>query len=140
MISHASDSQKESFGVDLTPLLDILFIVMVFLLLTASVQIKTMEVTIPSTNEKSVLSVTDSDVVTINILAEEPHWAIEGKAFSQWALFAGQIQETVARYPDRKVIIAPDKDASVERMLKLLAFLQTNNIDATNIVMEEDKT
>lgn len=47
-----SSAKHNDFGLtpDLTPLLDIIFIVMVFLLLTASVRLESLEVALPTTD------------------------------------------------------------------------------------------
>ncbi|CAM4107611.1 MULTISPECIES: ExbD/TolR family protein [Vibrio] len=137
MIKSQSSLFDEEFKPDLTPLLDIIFIVMVFLLLTANITIKTMEVAIPQTEDAQVLSDQDKTVITVNILTSDPKWAIDGESFANWNAFTRTLLEKVTMSPERDLIISPDKSADVESMLKLLAWLQTNNIDATNIVMEE---
>lgn len=144
MIKSQSNLFDEEFKPDLTPLLDIIFIVMVFLLLTANISIKTMEVAIPQTDDAQVLSEQDKKVITVNVLASEPKWAIDGKAYADWEEFTEVLlQEVNKPAPDsnekRDLIISPDKSADVESMLKVLAWLQNNNISATNIVMEENK-
>ncbi len=131
--------QKTSVTPDLTPLLDLVFIVMVFLLLTTNIQIKTMDVHIPQTEASSVLSALQKEVITINILpTQEAGWAIQGERYSDWSLFSAELLNQIKAAPDKTVIIAADKAASVEAMLKLLAFLQNNQINATNIVMEDN--
>lgn len=47
MIRDRSAPESSSLGIDLTPLLDIIFIVLVFLLLTANVRIQSMDITLP---------------------------------------------------------------------------------------------
>ena len=49
MIRSNSAAYSSSITPDLTPLLDIIFIVMVFLMLTASVKLSSLEVQLPST-------------------------------------------------------------------------------------------
>ncbi|MEZ9628833.1 ExbD/TolR family protein [Vibrio breoganii] len=139
MIKSQSSLFDEEFTPDLTPLLDIIFIVMVFLLLTANITIKTMDVAIPQTGDAQVLNDQDKEVIAINILASEPKWAIDGVSFSDWEAFTSELLLQVQSSPKRDLIISPDKSADVESMLKVLAWLQNNNIDATNIVMEESK-
>ncbi|GAD79900.1 ExbD/TolR family protein [Vibrio ezurae] len=139
MIKSQSSLFDEEFKPDLTPLLDIIFIVMVFLLLTANITIKTMEVAIPQTSDAQVLSEQNKTVITVNILTSDPKWAIDGESFTHWNTFTDALLDKVTASQDRDLIISPDKSADVESMLKLLAWLQTNNIDATNIVMEESK-
>ncbi len=139
MIKSQSSLFDEEFTPDLTPLLDIIFIVMVFLLLTANITIKTMDVAIPQTDDAQVLNDQDKEVIAVNILASEPKWAIDGVSFQSWEEFIDELRLQVQASPKRDLIISPDKSADVESMLKVLAWLQNNNIDATNIVMEESK-
>ncbi|CAM3087034.1 ExbD/TolR family protein [Vibrio rarus] len=140
MIKSQSSLFEEEFTPDLTPLLDIIFIVMVFLLLTANITIKTMDVAIPQTEDTQVLNEQDSAVITINILAAEPKWAIDGKSFEHWQAFTDALLTQVNTVPKQEIIIAADKSADVESMLKVLAWLQQHKIEATNIVMEESQS
>lgn len=137
MIRSQPESESLSFTPDLTPLLDIIFIVMVFLLLTANIQIKTMDVAIPQTDDAEVLASPDREVIAINILDGDPAWALQGEPIADWTSFTTQLLEAIAQEPEKPVVIAADKQANVESMLKVLAFMQNNNINATNIVMEE---
>ncbi|NGN96438.1 biopolymer transporter ExbD [Grimontia sp. S25] len=137
MIRSQPESEPTSFTPDLTPLLDIIFIVMVFLLLTANIQIKTMDIAIPQTNDSEVLESPNREVIAINVLSGEPSWALQGEPLHDWETFTAQLLEAIQQAPDKPVVIAADKQANVESMLKVLAFMQNNNINATNIVMEE---
>ncbi|KKD61571.1 biopolymer transporter ExbD [Grimontia sp. AD028] len=137
MIRSQPESESTSFTPDLTPLLDIIFIVMVFLLLTANIQIKTMDIAIPQTNDSEVLESPNREVIAINVLSGSPSWALQGEPLNDWESFTAQLLEAIQQAPDKPVVIAADKQANVESMLKVLAFMQNNNINATNIVMEE---
>ncbi|WP_028022605.1 ExbD/TolR family protein [Enterovibrio calviensis] len=138
MIRSRSDSEISTFTPDLTPLLDIIFIVMVFLLLTANVEFKSMEIAIPQTQDSGVLASPEQQMIAINILADSPAWAIQGQPIDNWSSFTETLLETINANPNKTVVIAADKDAAVEDMLKVLAFMQQNQITATNIVMEEE--
>ncbi|AWK82037.1 biopolymer transporter ExbD [Photobacterium damselae] len=129
--------QNDELSPDLTPLLDIIFIVMVFLLLTASVKIKSLNVDLPQT-ETQILQTTSADPITINLLASEPHWALDGNQQKSWEAFSTTLLDEVKANPSKPVVIGAEKTASVEQMLKLLAFLQKNDIKATQLLMEED--
>ncbi|MDD1792260.1 biopolymer transporter ExbD [Enterovibrio makurazakiensis] len=138
MIRSRSDSEISTFTPDLTPLLDIIFIVMVFLLLTANVEFKSMEIAIPQTQDSGVLASPEQQMIAINILADSPAWAIQGQPIDNWPSFTQTLLETIEANPNKTVVIAADKSAAVEDMLKVLAFMQQNQITATNIVMEEE--
>ncbi|WED27669.1 biopolymer transporter ExbD [Vibrio sp. DW001] len=136
----SGDQQQNALTPDLTPLLDLIFIVLVFLLLTTNIQIKTMEVNLPQTLDHEILESPDKEVITINIHAEDSLWAIEGKQYSDWARFTQDLMSTIKKHPNKTLVIAADKSASVEAMLKLLAFLQKNQINATNIIMDNQES
>ncbi|PMH37101.1 biopolymer transporter ExbD [Vibrio sp. 10N.286.49.B3] len=137
MIQSQSKSQESDFRPDLTPLLDIIFIVMVFLLLTANISIQSMTVDLPTTEESSVLSSTDSPSLTINLLVSDPVWAINDTTFDTWEQFSQSLIAMIESSPKQPIMINSDKQVPVERMLQLFAFMQKNNINATSIIMEE---
>ncbi|MGF1702343.1 biopolymer transporter ExbD [Photobacterium makurazakiensis] len=137
--THQSVADSDELKPDLTPLLDIIFIVMVFLLLTASVKLQSLDVELPQT-ETQALQETESDPITVNITAAPPYWALQGNEFDNWDAFNAALLKEVKASPDKPVVIGADKAGSVENMLKLLAFLQQNDIKATQLLMEEDKS
>lgn len=139
MIRATHSRDEEQLIPDLTPLIDIIFIVMVFLLLTASVKLQSLEVELPQTDTQ-VLQTTEADPVTINLTAHAPYWALQGKPFETWNAFSHALLRAVQENPDKPVVIGADKSGSVEHMLKLLAFLQQQDIKATQLLMEEDKS
>jgi len=135
MIKISEDNDTGGILPDLTPLLDIIFIVMVFLLLTASIKLQTLEVDLPS-SDSAVTSEVDNQSVAINILAQAPYWALEGKQFSDWQGFKQALVTLVTTKPDVDIVIASDKTAQIQHMVKLLAFLQENQISATQLLIE----
>ncbi|NQZ92136.1 MAG: biopolymer transporter ExbD [Moritella sp.] len=137
MIRVSQDHEVESILPDLTPLLDIIFIVMVFLLLTASIKLQTLEVDLP-TADSAVTSEVDNQSVTINILALPPYWALQGEQFSDWDGFTKALVILVTDKPDVDIVIASDKTAQIQHMVKLFVFLQDNQISATQLLIEEE--
>ncbi len=138
MIQSQSRFIEDEFKPDLTPMIDIIFIVMVFLLLTANVNVQTLNVDIPKTEETSQLSSPDKPVISIGILhSEEQKWALDGKKFNEWKEFTAELLKLRSQFPEKPFVIAADKKADVESMLNLFAFMQKHQISATNIVMEE---
>lgn len=130
----AHPSPAPSLMPDLTPLLDIIFIVMVFLLLTAAVKFESLDVSLPTT-DSSMTSMVDKQSITVNILANEPYWALEGKHYIDWNNFTQALLEESSN--KRPIIIGADKTAEVQHLVKLLAFLQDNGIAATQLLTED---
>lgn len=131
--------EENRFGLtpDLTPLLDIIFIVMVFLMLTATVKLDSLEVDLP-TSDSSAVSEVDTKSLAINILDQEPHWAIDGKEYIDWENFTIALLEE-HRSNAQPIVIGAEKTADVQYLVKLLAFLQENGIQATQLLTEESK-
>jgi biopolymer transport protein ExbD len=145
MIHSRSDTAAINQTPDLTPLLDIIFIVMVFLLLTTNIAVKTLTLDVPSTIHSDVLETQNKQAIAISLLAEDNFsaqgaaWAIEETRYPNFKAFTETLLRLHQKFPERSVVIASDKQVSVEHMLQLLAFMQQNNINATNIIMDEQK-
>ncbi|HBV76037.1 MULTISPECIES: ExbD/TolR family protein [Vibrio] len=137
MIRSNNPKQINTITPDLTPLLDIIFIVMVFLLLTASVKLSSLEVELPSNNTSQSKSV-DAQSITLNILKAAPYWAIDGKPYSTWEQFQDALLTLVTSAPKKNIVIAADKSAEIQHMVKLFTFLQEQKISATQILMEDN--
>ncbi|WP_070972083.1 ExbD/TolR family protein [Vibrio sonorensis] len=135
MIKSPQDSNRLGLTPDLTPLLDIIFIVMVFLMLTAAVKLESLEVDLPAAESESVSEV-DKKSITINILEEKPHWAIDGRQYIDWENFKIALieQHKSEKHP---IVIGADKTADIQYLVKLMAFLQENGIQATQLLTEE---
>lgn len=123
---------------DITPLLDIIFIVLVFLLLTANIPLQSLEVDLPKTDSEALGALTDTKSMTINMLAGTPAWALEGTEYEDWQQFKPALTAQVAALKETDLVLASDKDVTVDSMLKLLAFLQEHEITATQILMEDE--
>lgn len=136
MISSRKPSDEDNLSPDLTALMDIIFIVMVFLLLSANIQVQTLEVAIPKADTKSVLTTTHETVLAVSVPADDGLWGLQDKEFAHWDEFASAFAVAVEQEPKRSVIIASDKQANVEKLLKLFEFMQRHQIQATNIMME----
>lgn len=137
MIRSQRSNEAELLQVDLTPLLDIIFIVMVFLMLSANIKLQSLQVDLPTT-DTSATQVVDKKAVTINLLDSLPHWAIDGQKQKDWPAFQQKLMHIVAEKPDTQWIIAADKTTDVQYMVKLLGFLQQHNIQATQLLIEEE--
>tara|TARA_Y100001956_G_scaffold38148_1_gene37497 strand:+ start:4608 stop:5024 length:417 start_codon:yes stop_codon:yes gene_type:complete len=136
MIKVSQNQNASSLTPDLTPLLDIIFIVMVFLLLTASVKLESLDVELPS-NDSSNVSEVHKDSISVNLLNREPYWAINGKEYIDWENFKLALLEEVGSGDNKKpIIIGADKTADVQNLVKLLSFLQDNGIPATQLLTE----
>ncbi|EJG1065398.1 biopolymer transporter ExbD [Vibrio parahaemolyticus O1] len=135
MIKVPQDNNRNGLTPDLTPLLDIIFIVMVFLMLTAAVKLDSLDVALPSTDSQAVAEV-DKQSITVNILKDEPYWAINGQTYIDWENFTLALLEE-SKSTDKPIVIGADKTANIQSLVQLLGFLQENGIQATQLLTEE---
>lgn len=108
MIKTPQENSRNGLTPDLTPLLDIIFIVMVFLMLTAAVKLDSLDVNLPSTESQAVADV-DKQSITVNILKDEPYWAINGKTYIDWDNFTLALLEE-SKSSDKPIVIGAEKN------------------------------
>ncbi|EMN7340703.1 ExbD/TolR family protein [Vibrio parahaemolyticus] len=135
MIKVPQNNNRNGLTPDLTPLLDIIFIVMVFLMLTAAVKLDSLDVALPSTDSQAVAEV-DKQSITVNILKDEPYWAINGQTYIDWENFTLALLEE-SKSTDKPIVIGAEKTANIQSLVQLLGFLQENGIQATQLLTEE---
>ncbi|EHR4995010.1 ExbD/TolR family protein [Vibrio parahaemolyticus] len=135
MIKVPQDNNRNGLTPDLTPLLDIIFIVMVFLMLTAAVKLDSLDVALPSTDSQAVAEV-DKQSITVNILKDDPYWAINGQTYIDWENFTLALLEE-SKSTDKPIVIGAEKTANIQSLVQLLGFLQENGIQATQLLTEE---
>lgn len=135
-------TQPLNNGPELTPLIDIVFIVVVFLLLTANVQVMSLPVDIPSSDSQLPTATAEENMFTVAIKAMPPHWVInvEGSGtshYEDWLDFKGALIDQLRQQPT-KLLIAPEPNASAEHLLKLLALLNEEAFGNAHILMENE--
>ncbi|MGR5219467.1 ExbD/TolR family protein [Vibrio parahaemolyticus] len=135
MINIRQTEKSGTLYPDLTPLLDIIFIVMVFLMLTASVRLDSLQVDLPVADSAAASEV-NVQSITVNILAKSPYWAIDGQQYIDWENFTLALLEQSSS-SKRPIIIGAEKTADVQHLVQLLAFMQDNGIPATQLLTEQ---
>lgn len=138
MISISSNEETDvSLAPDLTPLLDVVFIVMVFLLFTANAQTLSLPVNLPQATQQEASISNESKTLTVSILEEGQPWAIGEQQYDSWDQFTSTLLAEVQSQPDTTVLIAGDQGAPLGNLVKLMMFLSQHNMDAAQILLEE---
>ncbi len=123
---------------DLTPLLDVVFIVMVFLLFTANVQTLSLPVELPRATQQEAALTTAAKTLTVSLLESGKPWAIGEQKFINWETFSNSLLEKVKGAPNTTVLIAGDKNAPLGNLVKLMMFLSQHKIEAAQVLMEQE--
>ena len=120
---------------DLTPLLDVMFMLIVFFILTANAVPYALDVNLPQDVEEVVKSVEDPDMLTITLLPGVGGWKINDTSYQSEEAFKQDLQ--VKTNDNKQVIIIGDKAVSIQKLLTVLAFLRKHNIKTADIVMKK---
>ncbi|EQM03476.1 biopolymer transport ExbD/TolR family protein [Vibrio parahaemolyticus VP232] len=104
-------------------------------MLTAAVKLDSLDVALPSTDSQAVAEV-DKQSITVNILKDEPYWAINGQTYIDWENFTLALLEE-SKSTDKPIVIGAEKTANIQSLVQLLGFLQENGIQATQLLTEE---
>ncbi|MEX2961471.1 ExbD/TolR family protein [Microbulbifer sp. TYP-18] len=127
-------------GLELTPLIDIVFIVVVFLLLTANTRLLSLPVEIPSSDSPAETATATASVLTITLQPTPPIWAINDQLFDSWQEFKPALLAKLSQMKpllEPKIHVAPARDAEVEPLVKLLSLLNEQQVENTQILMKE---
>ncbi|ROS00347.1 outer membrane transport energization protein ExbD [Sinobacterium caligoides] len=139
MIKAAAKSESSLAVPELTPLIDIVFIVIVFLLITANVPLLKLPVDIPQTDNEAALTASTPSVLTVTIDKVKPYWSIEQQTYADWPSFKAALLARLGD-PSMSLTIAADKAAPTEPLLQLLALLNQQQISNTQIIMQQPGT
>jgi len=134
------DSDREKiiadFMPDLTPLLDVVFMLIIFLILTANPVPYGMEIDLPEDNENISQVIEEPKNISITILAAQNSWKINDKSYNNEKTFKAELLAKHKLDPEISMIIVGEKSVTMQKFLNLIGFLKKHNIDAVDIVME----
>lgn len=122
---------------DLTPLLDVVFIVMVFLLFTANAQTLSLPVNLPEASREQAEVTHEPKTLTVSILAENQPWAVGEERYDTFETFSAALLREVEVEPETVVLIAGDKEAPLGNLVELMMFLSEHEITAAQVLMED---
>lgn len=131
-------SSEQSLIPDMTALLDVIFILLVFLLLTANAVPHVLDVDLP---QKGIEQAHPADMerpISITLFAEDARWGLDGQEYANWLLFELALLEQVRQKNDAQIIIAGDKDAPLEKVLQVFSWLQGHHLKAAQVMMQPD--
>ncbi len=120
---------------DLTPLLDVMFMLIVFFILTANSVPYALDVNLPEDDESVVEAVEDPEMLSVTLLADGAGWKINDLVFENEGAFKEALILKLEK--NTKILIIGDKDVSMQTLLSVMTFLRKNNIQTADIVMDQ---
>ncbi|MCV6613371.1 MAG: biopolymer transporter ExbD [Cellvibrionaceae bacterium] len=122
---------------DMTALLDVIFILLVFLLLTSQVIPEALQLELPESDNGHNVKVSAHNI-TISLGQRPKLWAINKREYDQWQDFKADFEATVARYGGKlkpQIFIAGDKQTELQDLLNIFDLLQKHDLKATEVLV-----
>lgn len=128
------DYSLRTIAPDLTPLIDIIFILIVFLILTANPAIVELMVDLPKKQEEKLQQYSqDDNAIILKIKGKDNYYYNDDKITDLESL-----RETLSKMDkSEELIIAGDKKVSLDTFLRIMAILEELQIKNTKILMGE---
>lgn len=133
IIYDGSRSSINDYFPDIAPLLDVLFILIMFLLLTANTPNFHIKVNLPK-DEHSISKPLKEKSIKVTILPESKGWMIDSEIFKDKKSFENRIVKQINN--NKAVSINADKDVNIQKLVYLLTLFNKYGIDTSNIIIK----
>ena len=121
---------------DLTPMLDILFILLVFFMITAGAVFHSLDLKLPSSVSEELTLINEPKHIMLEI--REDAYALDGRVVADFDTLQSAISETIMAKPEHELIVAGDRRVAIEKLLKVLTYLQSQGVESANILMQDE--
>ncbi|MBF0239084.1 MAG: biopolymer transporter ExbD [SAR324 cluster bacterium] len=135
---HPLESDPEN-SIDLTSLLDVMFILLIFFILTAGITHIYTEINLPQTTEGTSPVSTLDEPLMIEIHASDK-WILAGKPVAKFEDLKTAIIEFRKTKPEGEYVIAPENNIEINRLLSLLNFMASLEIDKVQVISVTEPT
>ncbi|MDB2415000.1 biopolymer transporter ExbD [Rickettsiales bacterium] len=140
MINVNSNSERDGIISDLlpdlTPLLDVMFMLIIFLVLTTNAMQQVFDIALPEDKDDVLEVLSENETIKITIFSEDGVLAINEKKFSDFSEFKIQLMDMYNNSKQKQVVVFGDKSATIDRLMELLTFMRSKGIETADIVMK----
>ena len=134
------DQILNDFVLDLTPLLDVIFMLVVFLLLAANLTSYAIKVDLVRGLDGHSVVQAQAELLSITVYPEEKGWEVNEIFYQTEEAFKNALlAENRQNHPVDKVVVICDRKVSVERFLYVLSFLRKHDIQIAEILVQKEK-
>lgn len=132
----AASSPHSNLLPDLTPLLDVIFIVLVFFMLTAQTPLLELPLQLPQSQEQlPAASAGKNERLQIQ-LAADGRWHLNGTPQADFSALRAELKQAFAADSQASLDLALDRQAPLTAFLDLMALLQQQGIQDSRILLE----
>ena len=121
---------------DLTPLLDVLFMLIIFLVLTINSAPQVFDISLPEDKDNITKASKDNNSISITLFPESNKWALNDQNFSDFNKFKSALVSKYNSSEEKQVMVFGDKSVTIDKLMSLLTFMRSKGIEAADIVMD----
>lgn len=132
---YQADESFSSLAIDLTPMIDVLFLLIIFFVLTSNSAQFALDITLPKPEQGKTVEVDASHQMVIALKTLPAIWVVDEKEFQTWE----EAKAVLSKIPElnkREIVIAGDKDLPLDRLINLLSYLETAGVQASKILID----
>lgn len=138
MIDLREEDTGSSFQDAMTPMIDVIFVLIAFMMLMINVPILTMKVELPKVAEAPRPANVQKQVVTIGLSDHDDGWLVNESSVHSIDALKTFLEEEKKEFPERlSVVIYSDKKVPMERVVKLFAALQSLDLNVSHLALQE---
>lgn len=138
MIQLSETQRSPSLMPDMTALLDVIFILLVFMMLTANVAPQLMELDLPQVAAPS--EIVEPNAITLGI-SEEGLFSIDQIKYPDWEQFQQALTQRIksARSTEDspQLLVAADKDVALQSFVELASWLSEQGLSVAEVVVSD---
>ncbi len=139
MIKLSEPQSSLSLMPDMTALLDVIFILLVFMMLTANVAPRLLEVDLPVAAVPA--SQVEANAITLG-LSEQGEYSIDRTPYADWTTFQAALVQSIASKRDQyqsepQLLVAADKHVALEPFVKLASWLSEQGLAVAEVVVSD---
>lgn len=138
MIDLTEEENNSSLQDAMTPMIDVIFVLIAFMMLMINVPLLTMEVELPKVAETPQSSNVQKHVVTIGVLENADEWLVNESKVSSLEELKEQLQAEKMQYPEQlSVVIHSDRKVAMERVVALFSTLQALELNVSHLALQQ---
>jgi len=138
MIRAPVENTENKTNESMTPMIDVIFTLIAFMMLMINSPLLTMKVSLPEAQKDAEIAVVDIQKVTVSILPTSDQWQLnKGKTLDQ-AMLTDALALLQKESDKLRVLLVIDKDVPVQRMITTIAILNTLKITGSQVAVIPD--
>ncbi|MBF0289704.1 MAG: biopolymer transporter ExbD [SAR324 cluster bacterium] len=126
--------EQPTESVDLTPLMDVLFILLVFFLLTSGITQFYTQVQLPQSENLLETTIDHSNTILIEMFAQDQSWKVNEETIHDYDQLKQVLLDLHHSQKNVTFVLAPERTISAERLLQLLNFLASHKMTDVQII------